>query len=101
MGADMHTKYNYSGGLGIGVRVHEPSVDGQFKSDDFQGLFADYLRLCCRHAGMPGLLDISTSMLEHRMPAQVEHIERDTRYLTKGLLRFQQGPETCASCSRG
>lgn len=88
MGPDMHTKYNQSGGGPIGVRASEPSVDGQFEVVEFQGRFVDYLRLCCRYGGLPGLHDLPRWMREHEVPAQVEQIERDVRQLTEGLLPF-------------
>lgn len=88
MGPDMHHKFNYSGGGPIGVRASELAVDGLFKNDHFQMPFVDYLRLCCRHAGLPGLRDLPRWIRERGVPAQVEHIERDIRSLTEGLLPF-------------
>jgi hypothetical protein len=88
MGPDMHTKYNYSGGGPVGVRAPEPAVDGLFENDLFQMLFVDYLRLCCRHAGLPGLRDLPRWVRERGVPAQIEQIEKDIRYLTEGLLPF-------------
>jgi hypothetical protein len=88
MGPDMHTKFNYSGGGPIGVRAPEPAVDGLFENDLFQMQFVDYLRLCCRHVGLPGLRDLSRWIRERGVPAQVEHIERDLHDLTEGLLPF-------------
>jgi hypothetical protein len=88
MGPDMHIKYDYSGGGNIGVQAPDPSVDGLFQTDQYQGLFVDYLRLCCRHAGLPGLRDLPQWICERGVPARVEQIERDMRYLTEGLLPF-------------
>jgi hypothetical protein len=88
MGPDMHHKFDYSGGGPIGVRTSELAVDGLFKNDHFQMPFVDYLRLCCRHAGLPGLRDLSRWIGERGVPAQFEHIERHIRSLTAGLLPF-------------
>lgn len=88
MGPDMHHKFNYSGGGPVGVRAPEPAVDGLFKNDHVEMPFVDYLRLCCRHAGLPGLRDLPRWIREREVPARVEHIERDIHDLTEGLLPF-------------
>lgn len=88
LGPDMHTKYEYSGGGPIGVRAPESSADGLFETVCFQGAFVDYLRLCCRYGGLPGLHDLPRWRREHEVPVQVEQIERDVRHLTHGLLPF-------------
>jgi hypothetical protein len=88
MGPDMHTKFNYSGGGPTSVRASEPAVDGLFKNDHVQMPFVDYLRLCCRYAGLPGLHDLPRWIHQRGVPARVEHIEQDIRYLTEGLLPF-------------
>jgi hypothetical protein len=90
MGPDMHTKYDYRGGGPIGVRAPEPSADGLFGTEDYRGLFVDYRRLCCRHAGLPGLRDLPTWRGEHGVHARVEQIERAVRFLTEHLLPFSR-----------
>lgn len=88
MAPDMHSKYNYSGGGPFGVRAPDPSMDGLFKNDLFEGSFVDYLRLCCRHAGLPGLRHLPRWIRDYAVPARVDQIEQDIRYLTEGLLPF-------------
>jgi hypothetical protein len=88
MGPDMHHKFGYSGGGPIGVRAPEPAMDGLVVNYNVQMLFVDYLRLCCRNAGLPGLPDLPRRIREQEIPAQVEQIERDLHALTAGLLPF-------------
>ncbi len=71
---DKHGKYFISGGGPYSIKVPQPTMDAFLEGEWHQTTFVNYLRICFRWGGLPGL--------EH-----CSHVpQKDLMYLTEGLL---------------
>jgi len=52
---DYYHKDNVSGGSPYGLRVPNVAIDGIFENERLQTTFVNYLRICFRYGGFPGL----------------------------------------------
>lgn len=74
---DRYHKHGYSGGAPYAIGMPSPTADALVLYEPNEVQFVDYLRLCFRYGGFPGLQDDET-----RIPA------REMAILTEGLLEI-------------
>jgi hypothetical protein len=70
------------------VDIPDAAMDGHFTNDNYRARFVEYLRLCVRWGGLPGLQYIATWRTHYGLDVHAVRIEQDIHYLTEGLLPF-------------
>jgi hypothetical protein len=77
---DLYHKYGISGGMWYHIKPPNRAADAPLEAEPHHTTFVNYLRICFRWGGAPGLETLS------RDSSRREVIQRDLRHLTEGLL---------------